>query len=95
MRWGYAHELGPFELWDALGVRKTVEAMEAAGITVAEWVKEMLGLGYETFYRAHDGMLSYYDQAHKKYIPEALDERKIELCKRKAAGRVVRRAEDD
>jgi 3-hydroxyacyl-CoA dehydrogenase len=78
MRWGYAHELGPFELWDALGVRKLAEAMEAEGIAVAPWVKEMLGLGYETFYRADDGMLSYYDQAHKKYIAEALDERKEE-----------------
>jgi len=78
MRWGYAHELGPFELWDALGVRKTAEAMEAEGIAVALWVKEMLSLGYETFYRPHDGILSYYDQAHKKYIAEALDECKVE-----------------
>lgn len=67
MRWGYAHELGPFELWDALGVQKTAEAMEAAGISVAPWIKEMLNLGHETFYRSHDGMLSYYDPAHKKY----------------------------
>ncbi|HVG33469.1 MAG TPA: 3-hydroxyacyl-CoA dehydrogenase/enoyl-CoA hydratase family protein [Pyrinomonadaceae bacterium] len=93
MRWGYAHELGPFELWDALGVRKTSEAMEAEGIAVAVWVKEMLSLGHETFYRTHDGILSYYDQAHKKYIAEALDERKVELRRLKAAGRVVRENE--
>ena len=26
LRWGYAYEMGPFEMWDALGVGKTVEA---------------------------------------------------------------------
>jgi 3-hydroxyacyl-CoA dehydrogenase len=90
VRWGYSHELGPFELWDALGVRKTVEAMEANAIAVAPWVKEMLGAGHENFYRSDDGLLSYYDPARKAYVAEALDERKIELSSLKAAGRVVR-----
>ena len=31
MRWGYAWDLGPFELWDALGVPETVERMKAEG----------------------------------------------------------------
>jgi len=31
MRWGYNHELGPFETWDALGVRETVERLEKEG----------------------------------------------------------------
>jgi len=35
--------------------------------------------------------LSYYDQARKTYIAEALDERKIELRSFKATGRVVRK----
>lgn len=90
MRWGYAHELGPFELWDALGVSETAREMEANGLEVAPWVKEMLDVGNETFYRSQDGLLSYYDQARKTYIAEALDERKIELRSLKAAGRVVR-----
>jgi len=90
MRWGYSHELGPFELWEALGVRKTAAAMEADGIEVAPWVKEMLAAGHESFYRSDNGLLSYYDPARKIYIPEALNERKIELRALKAAGRVVR-----
>ncbi|MBA3806302.1 MAG: 3-hydroxyacyl-CoA dehydrogenase/enoyl-CoA hydratase family protein, partial [Acidobacteria bacterium] len=90
MRWGYAHELGPFELWDALGVSKTARKMEANGFEIAPWVKEMLDAGNESFYRSQDGLLSYYDQARKTYIAEALDERKIELRSLKATGRVVR-----
>jgi 3-hydroxyacyl-CoA dehydrogenase len=90
VRWGFSHELGPFELWDALGVRKTAEAMEANRIEVAPWVKEMLAAGHESFYRSTNGLLSYYDPARKTYLAEALDERKIDLRGLKAAGRVVR-----
>ncbi|MCA1837789.1 MAG: enoyl-CoA hydratase/isomerase family protein, partial [Actinobacteria bacterium] len=90
MRWGYSHELGPFELWDAIGVRKTVASMEANGIEVAKWVKEMLAAGHDNFYRSDGGLLSYYDPGRQTYIAEALDERRIELHALKAAGRVVR-----
>jgi 3-hydroxyacyl-CoA dehydrogenase len=38
MRWGFSHEMGPFELWDALGVRETSEAMRRYGVDVPEWV---------------------------------------------------------
>ncbi|HEX8336551.1 MAG TPA: 3-hydroxyacyl-CoA dehydrogenase NAD-binding domain-containing protein, partial [Pyrinomonadaceae bacterium] len=90
MRWGYSHELGPFELWDALGVRETAEAMEKEGVAVARWVKEMLDAGHETFY-GHDDFssLSYYDPARKAYVSEAPNELKIELGRRKLSGGVV------
>ncbi len=91
VRWGYSHELGPFELWDALGVRRTADEISAAGIAVAPWVREMLDAGNETFYRADDdGLVRYYDPARKTYVAEALDERKVELRRLKASGRVVR-----
>ena len=31
MRWGFAWELGPFELWDAIGVAEVMEAARATG----------------------------------------------------------------
>ena len=31
-RWGFSHDRGPFELWDALGVKETAGAMEANGV---------------------------------------------------------------
>ena len=68
VRWGFMHELGPFELWDAVGARESVEAMKANGINVAPWVEEMLHLGYETFYRMEGGKLCYYDPASRSYI---------------------------
>lgn len=63
MRWGFAHEAGPFETWDMLGVAETLEKMEAQDIAVAPWVKEMLAMGHASFY--HNG--SYYDPASKSY----------------------------
>ena len=41
-KWGFAHEMGPFEIWDAIGVRDTVPRMEADGYQVAPWVHAML-----------------------------------------------------
>ncbi len=55
MKWGFGWEIGPFETWDILGVKDTVERMEAEGIPVAAWVKEMLAQGGERFYRVKDG----------------------------------------
>ena len=32
LRWGFGWERGPFETWDALGVKETAAKMEAAGL---------------------------------------------------------------
>ena len=50
VRWGFAHEAGPFEIWDMLGVAETVEKMRAADFQVPDWVQDMLDEGYTSFY---------------------------------------------
>jgi 3-hydroxyacyl-CoA dehydrogenase len=50
MRWGFMHEAGPFEIWDMLNVKQTVDAMKAEGFTPAGWVDEMLASGFSSFY---------------------------------------------
>jgi len=54
MRWGFAFELGPFELWDALGVEQTMQRMRSEGCAVPERVERMLASGARTFYEAAD-----------------------------------------
>ncbi|HEX7294591.1 MAG TPA: 3-hydroxyacyl-CoA dehydrogenase NAD-binding domain-containing protein [Pyrinomonadaceae bacterium] len=89
VRWGFSHVLGPFEIWDALGVSETVVNMERQNISVASWVKEMLAAGHDTFYRRDDGRLSYYDPATQSYKTEPIDERSLDLSALKAAGRLM------
>ncbi len=67
MRGGFMWSMGPFEQWDNVGVRKTVEKMAAAGFNVAPWVTEMLAAGNETFYKVENGKRKYYDIPSKSY----------------------------
>ncbi len=50
MRLGFGWEIGPFEIWDALGVSATVERMQADGVAVPTWVEKMAAEG-APFYR--------------------------------------------
>ncbi|MEO8594778.1 MAG: 3-hydroxyacyl-CoA dehydrogenase NAD-binding domain-containing protein [Candidatus Solibacter sp.] len=54
MRWGYGFALGPFELWDALGVPETVARMRADGCAIPGNVERMLASGAESFYQDND-----------------------------------------
>ena len=66
MRAGFGWELGPFELWDAVGVKKVMQVKE---VKVAAWVAEMLAAGNESFYKTEGGKRLYYDPASKSYQP--------------------------
>jgi 3-hydroxyacyl-CoA dehydrogenase len=87
MRWGFAHQAGPFQLWDMLGVAPTADRMEAAGFAVAGWVKEMLAAGHTSFYR--DGQV--YDFSRKTYVPLAVDPKIILVRDLRAAGKEAER----
>ncbi|WP_276364550.1 3-hydroxyacyl-CoA dehydrogenase/enoyl-CoA hydratase family protein [Daejeonella sp. H1SJ63] len=74
MRAGFGWELGPFEVWDALGVKTTLDGMKkysnpAIGQTgeAASWVHEMLAAGNESFYKIENGIKKYYDIPSKTY----------------------------
>jgi len=89
MKWGFGHELGPFEIWDALGVAESVRRMETEGMAVTPWVVEMLAAGCPTFYRTAGGRLEIYDPAGKGYVAMVPDSRAIVLKDVKANGRRV------
>lgn len=69
MRWGFGWELGPFELWDALGVEKSVARMKEEGARVPDNVEQMLATGATSFYKKQDGKLFYFDFAAGNYVP--------------------------
>src|SRR6266571_5578882 len=71
MRWGFNWELGPFEVWDAIGVEKSVARLKEEGRTVPANVQCMLDAGVKSFYRKKDGKQFYYDFASEEYHPLA------------------------
>ena len=69
MRWGFGWELGPFEVWDAIGVEKSVARMKEEGTQVPENVQQMLASGATSFYKKENGQQFYFDFASGKYVP--------------------------
>ncbi|WP_343637705.1 3-hydroxyacyl-CoA dehydrogenase/enoyl-CoA hydratase family protein [Fluviicola sp.] len=67
IRSGYAWTYGPFENWDMIGVQKGIELAESEGYTVAEWVKEFVAAGNNSFYKSEGGKKYFYDIASKSY----------------------------
>ena len=71
MRWGFNWELGPFEVWDAIGVEKSVARMKEEGQTVPANVEGMLESGARSFYKKENGQQFYFDFASRQYVPLA------------------------
>nr|WP_316811487.1 3-hydroxyacyl-CoA dehydrogenase NAD-binding domain-containing protein [Pedobacter heparinus] len=67
MRAGFGWDLGPFEVWDAVGVAEAIEGMKKYGHEAAAWVHEMLAAGNSSFYKVEDGVRKYYDIPSKTY----------------------------
>jgi 3-hydroxyacyl-CoA dehydrogenase len=89
VKWGFGHELGPFEIWDALGLPESTARMEAEGLKVTPWVRDMLAAGYTSFYKMEDGCLRCYNPATGGYVTAEEDPRLIALKNLKANGRQI------
>jgi 3-hydroxyacyl-CoA dehydrogenase len=70
MKWGFGWELGPFEMWDAIGVERSVRKMQAEGFEIPSWVTDMLADGFTSFYKSEKGQAFYYDHGEYKPIKE-------------------------
>jgi 3-hydroxyacyl-CoA dehydrogenase len=50
MRLGFNWELGPFELWDAVGVEATVDRVKKEGMPIATKVEQLIASGKKSWY---------------------------------------------
>jgi len=66
MRWGFGWELGPFEIWDALGVERASNRIEREGKVLPSLVTRLLRSGDTSFYRREAGRLYGFDLATSK-----------------------------
>ncbi|HEX6792051.1 MAG TPA: 3-hydroxyacyl-CoA dehydrogenase/enoyl-CoA hydratase family protein [Candidatus Krumholzibacteria bacterium] len=90
MRWGFGWEKGPFELWDAVGVEKTVERMRAEGMTIPALVDEALKTPSKSFYQ-RDEAARVYQLSRGSFKPVEAPPATIDLAALKAQGRVVKK----
>ena len=89
MRWGYAWDLGPFELWDALGVKETVERMQAEGRAVPEWVEKLAASDTPSFYKKDTDGLKAWGPGQDRHKLLAARDRTIVLADLKAKGKTL------
>jgi 3-hydroxyacyl-CoA dehydrogenase len=89
MKWGFNFAMGPFETWDAIGVRQSVAKMEAEGLTVPEKIKSMLAAGNDTFYRLEKGEPYFYDFASGGYRTVKTSANILSLAGLKADDKIV------
>ena len=64
---GFGWELGPFETWDAVGLKEAIASMEAADKKPSQWIYDMVDAGADTFYKIEDGLKKYWDIESKSY----------------------------
>ncbi|MFY9573905.1 MAG: 3-hydroxyacyl-CoA dehydrogenase NAD-binding domain-containing protein, partial [Blastocatellia bacterium] len=63
VKWGFNHEFGTFELWDVIGVEKSVAKMREDGLEIPPLVRKLLDAGKKSFYEHRDGQTFYFDFA--------------------------------
>ncbi|MDJ0665892.1 MAG: 3-hydroxyacyl-CoA dehydrogenase NAD-binding domain-containing protein [Desulfobacterales bacterium] len=91
MKWGYNFEMGPFESWDAIGVKESVAKMKQDGLAVPAKVAQMLAAGVESFYKTEDGKRFFYDFDAQAYKEITVSASNISLAALKGAGGLVKR----
>jgi 3-hydroxyacyl-CoA dehydrogenase len=79
LRWGFNWDLGPFEVWDAIGFQWGLEQMRERGIELPDWIEQMEEAGAEQFYRREGATDLYWDVDEQDYLEVPTDERQIEI----------------
>jgi len=68
MKAGFGWEQGPFEIWNAIGIKEGLNLIKEIGKEPDPWVTEMINSGNETFYTIKEGSTYYYDIPSKKQV---------------------------
>ena len=94
MKWGFAWELGPFEIWDAVGAETMAKKLEADGRALPTIVSEVLKPGKKSFYGLLNAGSSnctrvYFDFPSGVYLPVEDSEGVIILKAEKDRGKVL------
>ncbi len=61
LRWGFAWELGPFEIMDAIGVKAFAGQVQKEGRTLPPVIERLLASGRSGFYESEKGTTTVFD----------------------------------
>ncbi|WP_138418493.1 3-hydroxyacyl-CoA dehydrogenase/enoyl-CoA hydratase family protein [Aquibacillus sediminis] len=89
MRWGFGWELGPFEMWDAIGLKDAVYRMEKDEENIPSWIKSMVANDYDSFYKQENGVVSFYNDGD--YQTLKVNKKEIKLALRKQQNHVIKK----
>ncbi len=91
MEWGFAWEMGPFEMMDAIGVKAFAAQLQKEGRAVPASIEKVLASGRKGFYESEKGKTTVFDVASGTSKPLAVPPGVIILKSQKGAGREVER----
>jgi 3-hydroxyacyl-CoA dehydrogenase len=98
LRWGFGWELGPFEVWDALGVEAVRKRLTEENRALPPLVTQLLSSGKKAFYESAQGEVCSFDAAAGSFqkvaepegviVLKSLKERSREIAKNAGASLV-------
>jgi 3-hydroxyacyl-CoA dehydrogenase len=89
MKLGYNWELGPFEMWDALGVRQTTDRLQKEGREVPPVVRDLLAAGKSSFYEEPGAQRTFFTLSSKTYETEIQSAKAISLPRLHKANKII------
>jgi 3-hydroxyacyl-CoA dehydrogenase len=60
MKWGFGWELGPFEVWDAIGLEESYKRLCAEGVKLPDWITHLVN-NNKSFYKLSEDDLYFYN----------------------------------
>ena len=57
---GFGWKIGPFEIWDSIGVQKGIELINQENLTTPQWINQ-LAISSDSFYNINNAQKTYYD----------------------------------
>ena len=77
MKWGFAWDVGPFKLWDNIGLVESIDRMKLGNKNIPKWITKMISQGNTQFYKNIDGKDCYYDHVAETYKPVRLNSKEL------------------
>jgi 3-hydroxyacyl-CoA dehydrogenase len=90
MKWGFNLEMGPFETWDAIGLKASVARMQKDGFDVPDKIQKMLEDGHTSFYKIQNGTVFFFDFESQNYKERVVSKNIVSLASLKATEKVVK-----